>query len=59
PQSAEWLAARLAECATAEAWTPDRARAWWEDNRPAAEGSAPAMTRTTVTPASPPAPQAR
>ena len=57
PQSAEWLASRLAECVTAEAWTPARARAWWEENRPAAGAEAPAATRTTVTPASPPAPQ--
>jgi len=59
PQSAEWLASRLAECVTAEAWTPDRARAWWEDNRPASEARTPAAAGTTVTPASPPAPQAR
>jgi serine/threonine-protein kinase len=30
PPSAEWLAARLAECETAGDWTPARARAWWE-----------------------------
>jgi eukaryotic-like serine/threonine-protein kinase len=59
PQSAEWLASLLAACVTAEAWTPDRARAWWEDNRPASEARTPAAAGTTVTPASPPAPQAR
>jgi len=59
PQSAEGLASLLAACVTAEAWTPDRARAWWEDNRPASEARTPAAAGTTVTPASPPAPQAR
>ena len=29
PPSAEWLAARLAECETAGTWTPERAREWW------------------------------
>ena len=33
PPSAEWLAARLAECAVDEAWTPGRARLWWEVDR--------------------------
>jgi serine/threonine-protein kinase len=32
PPSAEWLAARLAECELAERWTPERARRWWEVN---------------------------
>jgi serine/threonine-protein kinase len=32
PSSAEWLAARLAECDTAAAWTPAHAREWWEQN---------------------------
>jgi len=59
PPSAEWLADRLAECVTAEAWTPERARAWWEENRPASGNGSPASTRTTATPQSPPAPDAR
>jgi serine/threonine-protein kinase len=32
PASAEWLAARLAECPTAGAWTPARAQQWWAQN---------------------------
>ena len=32
PPSAEWLAARLAGCGIADAWTPERAREWWEKN---------------------------
>jgi serine/threonine-protein kinase len=52
PQSAEWLAARLAECATTEAWTPARARAWWEENRTASAPSA-SLARSAVTPPSP------
>jgi serine/threonine-protein kinase len=32
PPSAEWLADRLAECHTENAWTPGRAREWWETN---------------------------
>jgi len=59
PPSAEWLADRLAECVTAEAWTPERARAWWEENRPASGNGSPVSPRTTATPASPPAPPAR
>jgi serine/threonine-protein kinase len=49
PPSAEWLAARLAECETPEKWTPERARAWWEANvtaTPAPVGANP----TSVTP---------
>jgi serine/threonine-protein kinase len=34
PPSAEWLADRLAECPTAQLWTPQRAREWWEQNVP-------------------------
>jgi serine/threonine-protein kinase len=30
PPSAEWLADRLAEIRTEDAWTPGRAREWWE-----------------------------
>ena len=33
PPSAEWLAARLAECECGESWTPSRARGWWEAMR--------------------------
>jgi serine/threonine-protein kinase len=33
PPSAEWLAARLAECPTASDWTSARGREWWEANR--------------------------
>ena len=32
PPSAEWLGERLAECRTEEAWSPARAREWWERN---------------------------
>jgi serine/threonine-protein kinase len=32
PPSAESLAERLAQCPTAEAWTQQRAREWWEKN---------------------------
>jgi hypothetical protein len=34
PPSAEWLADRLLECPTAQLWTPQRAREWWEQNLP-------------------------
>ena len=48
PPSAEWLAARLCECATAEDWTPARARDWWKTSyvvgRDAHDGAAPAPT---------------
>lgn len=30
PPSAEWLAGRLAECATEEPWSPQHAREWWQ-----------------------------
>ena len=32
PPSAAWLGERLAECRTEEAWTPARAREWWDRN---------------------------
>ncbi len=32
PSSAEWLADQLAECPTAQPWTPQRAREWWEQS---------------------------
>jgi serine/threonine-protein kinase len=55
PPSAEWLAERLAECETAGAWTPERAREWWEANLPKAASAsrASARERTSVTPAAP------
>jgi serine/threonine-protein kinase len=57
PESAEWLAARLAECETAGAWTPARAREWWEQNLPGGSPKARrATTLTTSTPLSPPGP---
>jgi serine/threonine-protein kinase len=34
PPSAEWLAAALSSLPVAREWTPVRARAWWEANRP-------------------------
>jgi len=54
PTSAEWLAARLAECPTVGAWTPARAREWWEQNFTAAT-SAPLREPATATSATPPA----
>jgi serine/threonine-protein kinase len=64
PESAEWLAERLAECETAGEWTPGRARAWWEASR---TGAAPASRRedgvpttsapTALKPAEPGGPQ--
>jgi serine/threonine-protein kinase len=52
PESAEWLAARLAECETVENWTPARAREWWEQNVPGAptDAASESRTRTRVTP---------
>jgi serine/threonine-protein kinase len=53
PASAEWLAARLAECPTAGAWTPARAQEWWEQNFSAAAAVAlrgDAVTTTRDTP---------
>ena len=51
PPSAEWLAARLAECQTAGAWTPARAREWWERNMPGppAAAATESRTRTRIT----------
>jgi serine/threonine-protein kinase len=51
PASAEWLAARLAECETAGDWTPERARAWWDAAR-SGGSTAPRAddTRTSLTP---------
>ena len=56
PSSAEWLGNQLAECRTAQRWTPQRAREWWE--RYAPTGSPPSAgpdegTRTQHTPAGP------
>ena len=51
PVSAEWLAARLAECETAGDWTPERARAWWDAARsPASTAPRVDDTRTSLTP---------
>jgi serine/threonine-protein kinase len=52
PDSAEWLAARLAECPTASAWTPARAQEWWNQNFTAA-ASAPLREPATATSATP------
>jgi serine/threonine-protein kinase len=48
PPSAEWLADELAQCATARAWTPSRARQWWEENASGIAGRAsdPLTTHT-------------
>jgi serine/threonine protein kinase len=55
PPSAEWLAARFAECRTDEAWTPERARLWWESTAPAPSppSRSAEATRTALTPPSP------
>jgi serine/threonine-protein kinase len=53
PASAEWLAGRLAECQAAGAWTPARAKEWWEQNfntAAAAPLRADAVTSTNPTP---------
>jgi serine/threonine-protein kinase len=53
PPSAEWLAARLAECEAAGAWTPARAKEWWEQNFTTAAAAplrADAVTSTNPTP---------
>jgi serine/threonine-protein kinase len=53
PPSAEWLAARLAECQAAGAWTPARAKEWWEQNFTTAAAAplrADAVTSTNPTP---------
>jgi serine/threonine-protein kinase len=49
PPSAEWLAARLAECQASGRWTPERARRWWEANVRVPEGGRES-TQTAVTP---------
>jgi serine/threonine-protein kinase len=38
PQSADALCSRLAACAAADPWTPDRARRWWQSHQPAPRG---------------------
>jgi serine/threonine-protein kinase len=48
PPSAEWLAARLAECDTAADWTPARAHAWWETHGAGAGRGTPDRMRTTT-----------
>jgi serine/threonine-protein kinase len=55
PPSAEWLAERLAAVETPEAWTPARARAWWESSRiGATRSSSPdGNTRTSTAPPTP------
>jgi serine/threonine-protein kinase len=55
PPTAEALAQRLAECATTAAWTPARARVWWEENLSRGSSAArPAQQpRSTSTPAGP------
>jgi serine/threonine-protein kinase len=56
PASAEWLAARLAECEIAGDWTPERARAWWDSVRAGATTAAARgeRTPTSLTPSGPP-----
>ncbi len=41
PQSADDLAERLAGVRTGDEWTADRAREWWDANRPMAPGLSP------------------
>ena len=57
PPSAEWLAARLVECETAEDWTSARARTWWETSRmgagSAGRGDDASPTATAPTPLEP------
>ena len=55
PVSAEWLAARLAECETAGDWTPARAHEWWDTIRTGAATAAARgdETRTSMTPPTP------
>jgi serine/threonine-protein kinase len=50
PPSAEWLAARLAECETAGAWTPGHARAWWQTGHdgPTRGGEVPVTSPTPL-----------
>jgi eukaryotic-like serine/threonine-protein kinase len=49
PQGADELATALASMPMADHWTPLRARAWWDDHRPAAHASParPVMVETT------------
>jgi serine/threonine-protein kinase len=56
PASAEWLAARLAECEIAGDWTPERARTWWDSVRTGAGTKVPegAQTPTSITPSAGP-----
>jgi serine/threonine-protein kinase len=56
PASAEWLAARLAECEIAGDWTPERARTWWDSVRTGTGTKAPegARTYTSITPSAGP-----
>jgi serine/threonine-protein kinase len=54
PPSAEWLAARLAECETAETWTPERAREWWEAHARAAARPLAAAARSSPSSAATP-----
>jgi hypothetical protein len=55
PASAEWLAARLAECETAGDWTPGRAHEWWDTVRAGAKAAAPRAdpARSAITPSAP------
>jgi serine/threonine-protein kinase len=47
PQSADQLAMRLASLPMAEAWTPLRAREWWDEHRPASSADLqPALAGT-------------
>jgi eukaryotic-like serine/threonine-protein kinase len=61
PASAEWLAARLAECETAGDWTPARAHAWWDASGagggPTAGRDAGMPGATASTPVRPTAPK--
>jgi serine/threonine-protein kinase len=53
PPSAEWLGARLAECQAAGAWTPARAKEWWEQHFTTASAAplrADSVTTTNPTP---------
>jgi serine/threonine-protein kinase len=58
PATADWLAARLAECESAGEWTPARAHDWWGTHGgPTARGSTgDRRTLTNATPARPPTP---
>jgi eukaryotic-like serine/threonine-protein kinase len=52
--SAEWLAARLAECEMAGAWTSQRAREWWKAHTGGGDGpkaaTAPSNASSAATP---------